>query len=310
MRQHPVGQVHPDQAARKRRDRRAAKPRSAACVQHVETMRRREARILHHGRDERRRTIRQDRQLRFEAGRKAVEGRLNEAVRCARGHIPARACRQHVPRDRIVRLLFEPLLEDLRSLAEFAQGAMRQRQKLARFAIFRPQRDHLAVARRGFPGALQGVEQNAQVGIRVDMFGVQPDGFAIRGFRFDRLSGRSQQHTQIVVGVGVTGIEGDRTPVRNDRRLQPALRLKDDAAIAAPVRLVGREREAALDQRERFVVAPPLVREHAGVMQRTGVIGRGLEDAAEQLVGLGELLVLLQDDRERDRFLERQRARR
>ena len=142
------------------------------------------------------------------------------------------------------------------------------------------------------------------------MFGVQADGFAIRGFRFDRAPGRPQQHTQIVVGVGVAGIEGDRMPVRGDRRLQPSVRLEHDAAVAAPVRLVGREREAALDQRERFVVAPLLVREHAGVMQRTGMIGRGLDDAAEQLVGLGELLVLLQDDRERDRFLDRQRTRR
>ena len=106
------------------------------------------------------------------------------------------------------------------------------------------------------------------------------------------------------------GIDGDRTPVRGDRRLQPVVRLEDDAEVAAPVRLIGREREAALDERERFVVAPLLMREHAGVVQRTGMIGCGLEHAAVQLVGLGELLVLLQEDRERDRLLERQLTRR
>ena len=95
-----------------------------------------------------------------------------------------------------------------------------------------------------------------------------------------------------------------------DCGLQPAVRLQDDAEIAVPVRLLGREREAALDQRNGFVAAPLLVREHAGVVQRTRMIGRGLEDSAVQLVRLGELLVLLQKDRERDRLLERQLTRR
>ena len=204
----------------------------------------------------------------------------------------------------------EPLLENLRGLADLAQGAVRQRQELACFAIFRAQRDHPAVAGRGFLGTLQAVEQNAEIGVGVDMFRVQPNGGAIGGFRLDRPSGRAQQHTQIVVGVGVTGIDRDRAPVQLDRRFQPALRLEDDAAVAAPVRLVGREGEAALDQREGFAVAPLLVREQAGVVQRTRMIGRGLEHPAVDGVGLGELLVLLQQDRERHRFLERQLTRR
>ena len=213
-------------------------------------------------------------------------------------------------RDRIVRLFREPLLENLRGLAELAQGAVRQRQELPRFAIFRAQRDHPAVAGRGFLGALQAVEQNAEIGVGVDMFGVQPDGRAIGGFRFDRPSGRPQQHTQIVVGIGVAGIDRDRAPVRLDGGVQPAIRLEDHAAVAAPVRLVGREREAALDQREGFAVAALLVCEQPGVVQRTRMIGCSLEHAAVDRVGLIELLVLLQQDRERHRFLERQLTRR
>jgi hypothetical protein len=80
--------------------------------------------------------------------------------------------------------------------------------------------------------------------------------------------------------------------------------------IAAPIRLAGRQRQAALDQCEGFVIATLLMREHAGVMQRAGMIGRRLDHPAVQLVGLGKLLVFLQKDRKRDRFLERQRTRR
>ncbi len=187
---------------------------------------------------------------------------------------------------------------------------MRQRQQLSRFAVLRSERDHFAVTRRGFFGALQPVEQNTQVGVRVDMFRVESDSCAIRGFRFDRLSGRPQQHSQIVMGVRMARIDCDRTPVRVDRAVKPVTRLEDDAEVAVPVRLIGHEREAPLDEREGFAVPPLLMREHTGVVQRTGMIGRRLEHAAVHLVGLGQLLVLLQKDRERDRLLERQLTRR
>ena len=94
-----------------------------------------------------------------------------------------------------------------------------------------------------------------------------------------------------------------------DRRVQPAADLEDNAEVAAPVGFVGRKREASLDQRKGFVVAPLLMREQAGIVQCTRVIGRGLEHAAVDLMRRRELLVLLQQDRERHRFLERQLAR-
>ena len=136
--------------------------------------------------------------------------------------------------------------------------------------MLRSERDHFAVARRGFFSALQPVEQNAQVGVRVNMFRIQLDGCAIRGFRFDRLSGRPQQHPQIVVGVRVVRIDGDRASVRLNCAVQPVVRLEDDAEVAAPVRLIGHERDAPLDEREGFVVPPLLMREHAGVVQARG----------------------------------------
>ena len=179
-------------------------------------MRRLKAGILQHCRDERRRAIRQPLELRFEARRKTVEGCLDKAIRCAFRYISTGAGRQHVPRNRIPRLFFEPFFEDIHRLTDLAQRAVRQRQQLPRFAVLRSERDHFAVTRRGFFSAFQPVEQNAQVGIRVNVFRVQSDGCAIRGFRFDRLSGRPQQHSQIVVGVRVARIDGDRTPVRVD----------------------------------------------------------------------------------------------
>ena len=112
------------------------------------------------------------------------------------------------------------------------------------------------------------------------------------------------------MGVGVAGIEGDGAAVRVDRAVEPAVRLQHDAEIAVPVRLVGRERDAPRDERQRLVVASLLMREHAGVVECARMVGRNREHAAVQLAGLGEPLVLLQQDRERDRLFERQLTRR
>ena len=112
------------------------------------------------------------------------------------------------------------------------------------------------------------------------------------------------------MGVRVPWIDRDRAAVGVDCRLQPAGRLQDDAEVAVAVGPIGLEREALLDQRDGFVAAPLLVREHAGVVQRAGVIRRRLEHAAEQFAGCGELVVLLQQDCELDRLVQRQLARR
>jgi hypothetical protein len=67
---------------------------------------------------------------------------------------------------------------------------------------------------------------------------------------------------------------------------------------------------ASLDQREGFGIAPLLMREHPGIMQRTRMIGESLEYSAVDFLSVGELLVLLQKNRERHRLLERQLTRR
>ena len=133
------------------------------------------------------------------------------------------AGRQHVPRNRIARLFVEPFLEDLHRLVDLAQRAVRQRQQLSRFAVLRPERDHLAVARGRFLGSFQPVQQDAEVGVGVDVLGIQLDGRAIRGFRFDRLSGRPQQHAEIAVRVGVAR-DRWRSPVDRRRSRRRACR--------------------------------------------------------------------------------------
>ena len=142
------------------------------------------------------------------------------------------------------------------------------------------------------------------------MIGIQLNGRAIRGFRFDRFSGRPQQHAEIAVGIRVARVDGDRTLVGVDRRFQLAVRLEDDAQIAVAIRLIRRERQAPLDERDRLVAPPLLMREDAGIVQRARMIRGRLEHPAIQLLGLHELLVLLQQDGERDRLVERQLARR
>ena len=185
--QHSAGEVDAHQSARIRRDERAAEPRATAGVQHLEALRRLETRILQHGRHERRGAVRQPLELGFEGGGEAVEGPLDESVRRARRHISTGAGRHHVQRNRILGLFLEPLVEDLHGLADLAQRAVRQRQQLSRFPVLRPERDHLAVARRRFLGSFQPVEQDAQVGVGVDVIRMQSNGGAIGGFRCGRV---------------------------------------------------------------------------------------------------------------------------
>ena len=108
VRQHPLRQIHAEQAARKRCDHWPAQSGSTPCIEHVEATRLFDAGILQHRCDERWRAIRQSFQLRFEAGGKTVEGCLDKAIRCAIGHVSPGARRQHVARNRILRLFFEP----------------------------------------------------------------------------------------------------------------------------------------------------------------------------------------------------------
>jgi hypothetical protein len=263
VRQHGVREVHAYQLAGVRRDERTAEPRAAPGVEHVEAPRRHDPGFLEDRRDECGRAVREPRELRLEALGEAVERALDESVRRARRHLATRARRQHVDGDRIARLFGEPVLEDRHGLAHFAQRAVGQREQLAGFLVLRPERDHLAVADRGFVAALEPVEQNAEVRVGVDVLRIQANRGAVRGFGFHGSSHGPQEHAQIAVGIRVTRIERDRAAIRVDGRVQIAGRLQDDAEVAVPVRLAGTEREGSFDERNGVVVPALLVRENA-----------------------------------------------
>ena len=77
-----------------------------------------------------------------------------------------------------------------------------------------------------------------------------------------------------------------------------------------PVRASGLEGQAALHQHDGFVAPASLLSENARVVQRLGMIGGNVENPAIDRLRRSELLVLLQLDGDRHRFLERQFARR
>src|SRR6266496_5082552 len=107
-------------------------------------------RILQHCRHERRNAVRQLLKLRFKAGGETVEGSFDKSVRCARRHTSTSAGRQHVKRNRVSWLFFEPLFEDAHGLADLPQRTMRKGQQLSRFPVLWLERDYLAVARCRF----------------------------------------------------------------------------------------------------------------------------------------------------------------
>ena len=166
-----------------------------------------ESRIFQHGRDKRRGAVRQLRKLRLEAGGEAVEDFRDEPVRRARRNVSTGAGRQHVPRNRVVRLLIEPFLEDLHGLVDLADGAVRQRQKSSGFPVLRPQRDRFAEARDRLLASLQPRQENAQVVVRIDVIGVQANGCSIGVFGFDRFARRPQQHAKIAVRIRMIWIQ-------------------------------------------------------------------------------------------------------
>ena len=88
----------------------------------------------------------------------------------------------------------------------------------------------------------------------------------------------------------------------------PRLCLVGDAEVALPVRATRLASQAALHQHDGLVASSSLLSEDARVVQRLGMIRDGREDPAVERLGLAELLIPLQQDGDRDRFVERQLA--
>ena len=185
---------------------------------------------------------------------------------------------------------------------------MRQRQQSPSFGVLRPERDDLAEADGRFVRPLLAVQQDAQVGVRVRVLGTHANGGSIGRFGFDQPALRPQEDTEIVVRVGVIRIERNRALTRDDRLIQLESIPQDDRQVAVPVRPIGLELETPLDQRDGLLAPPLLMGEHARVVHRVGVVGRDLEDPAVDVARRHPLVVLLQPDRDRYRFVQADRA--
>ena len=140
------------------------------------------------------------------------------------------------------------------------------------------------------------------------MVGIDANGGSIRRFRFDDPSFGPEHHAEIVVGICVRRIERNRTFVRRSRLVQLEPILQDDPEIAVPVRPIGLELETSLDQGDGLLALRLLMGEDSREVQRVGMLGRHFEDIAVDLRGGRPLFGLLQDDRDRQRFVEAQRA--
>ena len=147
----------------------------------------------------------------------AVERRFDKRVGGTRRHVASRAGGEHVARDRIVRLVRQPLLEHLDRLVDVAERAVRKRQQPARLWMLRPQRDHLREADRRFVRALLAVQQHAEIVVGVRVLGVDADRVPVRRFRFGRLAFRPEHDAEVVVRVGVARLQRDRAAVGGDR---------------------------------------------------------------------------------------------
>ena len=144
--------------------------------------------------------------------------------------------------------------------------------------------------------------------VRVRVLGIQVNRSSISLLRLHHPSLRPEHHTEIVVRVGVLRVERDRALVRAGRPVQLESILQHDAQVAVPVRPPGLELEASLDQRDRLLALRLLVGEHPREVQGIRAVGRDVEDAAVDVRSGRPLLVLLQDDGDRDRLVHAQPA--
>ena len=207
LRDHSLGQVDAGQAARVLRDERTTEPGPAAGIEHVEALRLDDIRIRQHRCDQSGRSILKLGELRVEARGEAVERSLDVCVRRALRHVATGAGRKHVLCNWVVRLLVQPLVEELHCLVELAEIAVRERQQPAGFGILRAERDHLGEADRGFVRPLLGVQQDAEVVIRVRVLRIDANGGPIRRFGFDDVALGPEDDAEIAVRGGVGRIE-------------------------------------------------------------------------------------------------------
>ena len=155
--QHARGQIDAHQPARVRRDERTAQAGAASGIEHVEALRgARRSESASIAATSAGRAVHESGELGVEAAGEAIERHFDERVRGPRRDVAARARRDHVAGNGMVRFLLEPFLEDGHRFVDFAERAVRQRQQPPGFGVLRPEGDDLAEADDGFAAFASG----------------------------------------------------------------------------------------------------------------------------------------------------------
>ena len=142
------------------------------------------------------------------------------------------------------------------------------------------------------------------------MVGTQADSRAVCGLCFCGPTGGAQQDAEIAVRVSVAGIDRNGAFVLGDRIPESAVGLQNNPEIAMPVRLIRAQREALPDEFDGFVGSALLVRQQAGVVQSVWMVWRHIQHPGIELFCLGQVMLLLQLNRQRDGLIDRQLPRR
>ncbi len=142
------------------------------------------------------------------------------------------------------------------------------------------------------------------------MVGTQADCRSVGGLGLFRPASGAQQDAEIAVRVRVAGVDLNGAFVLGDRIPESAVGLQNNPEIAMPVRLIRAEREALPDEVDGVIGSALLVRQQAGVVKSVWMVWRHIEHPGIELLCLGQVMLLLQLDRQRDGLVDRQLPRR
>jgi hypothetical protein len=115
----------------------------------------------------------------------------------------------------------------------------------------------------------------------------------------------AQDGAEVLVRERHVGLQRDRAPVARRRLIGPALQPEDIAEIAMRQDVTGLEREQSTKRRRGFLQAALILEDEAEIVGDAGVIGAGLQNAAVELLRLGQSSGAMVDKRLLQRGVER-----
>ena len=242
------------------------KPGAAAGVEHVEALRRLDARVRQHRRHQRRGAVRaasraSTRSSRRSCRRSSRRTRPTPApARRGRSTPPACAARSDRPAPPRATLRRSSTALSTSPSVQCASASSRRASGCFGLSVITLQKQTTASCVRFWPFSRMPRLVYASM-----CSGFSANGGAIGRFRFGRLAlSPAAARRDCCARWRASDRARSRAGTRRSPRPAAADRLQDDAEIAVPVGPVGLELEAPLDQRDGLVAPPLLVGEHAG----------------------------------------------